>query len=168
MIDTQGLRLILGSRAASVSVVTAVDGDGAPRGLTCSDFCSVSADPPMLLVCVSKSSETLAAIQHSQCFVLNILAAGREEVSNRFASKLSDKFDGLAWRPSEQAGGAPVLEQDVVAFAECRVAMTVDAGDHFVFVGHILDGKADQELGPLMYFRRRYGAWPQSDSSPGS
>lgn len=163
MVDVDKLRQILGSRAASVSVVTAVDSDGRPRGFTCTDFCSVSAQPLMLLVCVSKQSETLPAIQHSQAFVLNILAAGRDAISNRFASKLEDKFTDARWQPSRHANGSPILVDDAVAYAECVVAQAVEAGDHWVFLARIMDGGVDEELGPLMYFRRAYGAWPRID-----
>ena len=158
------VRNILASRASGVAVITALDSDGQPRGLTCSAFCEVSADPPLLLVCVDKRSETLVAIREAGSFVVNILAAGRDEVSNRFATKYSDKFDGLAWEPSSAANGAPILHQDVIAYAECRVFQSFESGDHWIFVGQILDGMADEDLGPLLYFRRRYGAWPQREA----
>lgn len=163
---THDVRKILGSRASSVAVITSVDAESQPRGLTCTAFCSVSVDPPMLLVCVDKNSETLAALRHSGAFVVNMLAAGREEVSNRFASKEADKFRDLYWEASTTAKGSPILRADVVAYAECVVVATVEAGDHWIFLGSIGAGSADESLGPLLYFRRTYGAWPSEDSKP--
>lgn len=157
------MRKVLGARASSVAVITSVDSEGQPRGLTCTAFCSVSIDPPMLLVCIDKGSETLPALAHTEAFVVNILAAGREEVSNRFASKEKDKFQGIEWQPSRHAKGSPILVQDALAYAECTVAQAIEAGDHWVFIGYIIGGSAHQEVGPLLYFRRSYGAWPQPD-----
>lgn len=165
MIGQPQIRSILASRASGVAVITSVDENQQPRGFTCSAFCEVSAEPPLLLVCVDKRSETLQAIQHSEAFCVNILAGGRDELSNKFATKQADKFDGIRWQPSDAANGVPVLNEDITAYGACQVVQAIEAGDHWIFVGQIVDGRADEELGPLLYFRRRYSAWPQRDNS---
>ena len=152
-------RSVVGSFPSGVTIVTALDTDGTPRGLTSNAFSSVSADPPLLLVCVDKGSQTLRALQASGAFVVNFLAAGRGDLSNRFASKDPNKFEGVPWRPSDVCCGAPILADDAIAYAECVTHEVVEAGDHFIFVGRIEGGGATDGA-PLMYFRRAYADWP--------
>jgi flavin reductase (DIM6/NTAB) family NADH-FMN oxidoreductase RutF len=154
-VDHEAFCRILGAFPTGVAIVTACAEDGTPKGLTSSAVCSVSASPPLLLVCVDKKSRTLEAIQSSGAFVANILAAGAEELSRKFASKAHDKFAGVVWEPAESAGGAPILVDDVEAYAECLVAQVVDAGDHYVIIGSV-EGGGVKARAPLLYFQGRY------------
>src|SRR6202165_2485309 len=105
MIDPQRFREVMASFPSGVVVLTAFGEDDRPRGLTVSAFCAVSLEPPLALACIDKTSNTLPAVQHTGGFTANILAAGREHLARRMASKASDKFDSLAWRPPERRGG---------------------------------------------------------------
>ena len=165
-VDADLFRRVLGSFPAGVTIVTAVEGDGTPKGLTSNAVTSVSASPPLLLVCVDKSSNTLSAIEHSQAFVVNFLAEGAEELALRFASKDPDKFAGLPWRASTLARGAPILADHVVAFAECHVTQRIEAGDHYVFIAQIEHGVVGDGV-PLMYFRHHFAPWPQQSDDDG-
>ena len=98
MIDPQRFRDVLSAFPTGVVVLTAFGDDGGPRGLTVSAFCAVSLHPPLVLVSIDKTSNTLPAVQQAGGFTANILAAGREALARRMATKLSDKFDGIAWR----------------------------------------------------------------------
>lgn len=152
---------IMGAFPSGVTIVTALDPDGSPRGLTSNATCSVSAEPALLLVCVDKRSQTLGALRHSAGFVVNYLAAGRGDLANRFASKEPDKFRDVAYRPS--AGGLPILHGDIIAYAECRTEREVDAGDHTILIGRVVAGEPPEPgSAPLMYFRRGYATWPTS------
>src|SRR5690606_2211908 len=86
-VDYELFRGVAGAFPTGVTIVTTLGRDGVPRGLTSNAVCSVSADPPLILVCVDKKSQTLPYLQESGTFVVNFLAAGRAELSNRFASK---------------------------------------------------------------------------------
>src|SRR5690349_2641716 len=108
-IDGQLFRAVLGSFPTGVTIVTTVASDGAPRGLTCNAVCSVSADPPLLLFCLGKKAGSVSAFLERKAFVVNFLAAGRGELSTRFASAIDDKFAGVNWQPSALAGGSPIL-----------------------------------------------------------
>jgi flavin reductase (DIM6/NTAB) family NADH-FMN oxidoreductase RutF len=77
----------MGAFPTGVTIVTTLDERGQPKGLTSNAVCSVSPDPPLLLVCVDQCSNTLPALQHTRRFVVNYLVAGRGELSNLFASK---------------------------------------------------------------------------------
>jgi flavin reductase (DIM6/NTAB) family NADH-FMN oxidoreductase RutF len=158
-IDGQLFRAVLGSFPTGVTIVTTMGNDGVPRGLTCNAICSVSADPPMLLFCLGKKGGSVSAFLEHKAFVVNFLAAGRGDLSTRFASPIEDKFAGLRWEPSAPCGGSPVLVDDIVAHAECTLSQLVDAGDHYVLIGHVMAGSASGGS-PLMYLRRNYGEWP--------
>lgn len=164
-VDLDLFRAIVGSFPTGVTVVTVMGVDGQPRGLTSNAFSSVSAEPPLLLVCVDKRSQTLASLEAAGAFVVNFLAAGRDEVSNTFASKAPDKFAGLTWTASAIAKGAPILVEDSVAYAECVTEQVVDAGDHFIFLGRVEGGLATGGP-PLMYFKRTYATWPDPEPAP--
>jgi flavin reductase (DIM6/NTAB) family NADH-FMN oxidoreductase RutF len=149
---------IMASYPAGVAVVTTLDTDGTPRGLTTTAVSSVSAEPPLLLVCVDLTSRTLPALRAGGRFVVNFLREGRSELARLFASKAEDKFAGVEWRPS--ATGMPVLEADALAWAECVTVHEIEPGDHVVLLGQVEVGEsAADEDAPLMYYRRSWGVW---------
>src|SRR5215813_12238159 len=149
---------IMGAFPTGVAVVTALDADRQPRGLTTNALCSVSAEPMLMLVCVDKNSNTLPALRHSQLFVVNYLAASRGELANTFASNDPDKFAHVSWRPAQN--GMPWLHADSIAYAECSVQREIEAGDHFIFLAQVEAGQPPAPgTKPLIYFRRTYGTW---------
>ena len=156
MIDPQRYRDVMSTFPSGVVVLTAFGEDGLPRGLTVSAFCAVSLNPPLALACIDKTSNTLPAVQRTGGFTANILAAGREQLARRMATKVSDKFDGIAWRRPAVEGGGPILEADAAAYAVCTLMQTIDAGDHWILLGHVLDGDQRQGVTPMIYSRRVY------------
>jgi flavin reductase len=151
-IDKQEFRKVLGHFAAGVTVVTTRGTDGAPYGLTATAFTSVSLEPPLVLVCVDKRSESHPHFLASRVFTINFLTREQEEMSRRFATSGGDKFVGLAARAG--ATGAPVLP-DTLGHLDCRAVTVVDAGDHTIFVGEV-DAGAARDADPLLYFRGAY------------
>jgi flavin reductase (DIM6/NTAB) family NADH-FMN oxidoreductase RutF len=149
----------MGVFPAAVCVVTALDADGVPRGLTCSALCSVSMEPPCMLICVNRGNKSLDAIRHSQGFLVNLLRAGRYELSDLFASASPDKFADAQWCPS-LASGLPLLFADALAFVDCALRTEIHAGSHAVLIGLVREsGAAEPADGPLVYWRRSYGQW---------
>ncbi|MFF5138971.1 flavin reductase family protein [Streptomyces sp. NPDC013157] len=159
-VDAQRFRELFGSYPTSVSVVTTVDADGTPRGLTCNAMTAVSAAPPMLLVCVDRNSQSLSALRHSGAFVVHVLAENGRTASDVFASKADAKFEGLRWRPAALAGGAPVLADVALAHAECRIVQHVEAGDHWILVARVEAAEVYRRR-PLLYQRGTYSVWHQ-------
>lgn len=145
---------------AGVVVVTAINGQGEMKGLTVSAFCSVSVEPPLVLVCVDAGSNTLPAILDSSAFTINILAAGRESLARVFASKGEGKFDGVEWIRSQALDHAgPILHNDVAAYLICSLEQTVEAGDHHVLIGRVAEvGSSESEEEALVYHRRNFSA----------
>ena len=150
---------IMGAFPTGVGIVTTLDANHQPKGLTSNALASVSADPPLMLVCVDRNSNTLPALRDSQQFVVNYLAAGTGDLANRFASKDPDKFVNVSWRPARN--GMPWLHRDSIAHAECSVTQEIEAGDHLMLLAQVDDGQPPApDTKPLMYFRRTYGTWP--------
>lgn len=156
VIDAAGFREVMGSFPSGVVVLTAFGDDGRPRGLTVSAFSAVSLDPPLALVCIDRSSNTLPAVQHTGGFTANILATGREQLARRMATKLTDKFDGLVWRRPATPVGGPILEQETAAYAVCALRDTIEAGDHWVLIGLVTEGAHHAERRPMVFTRRAY------------
>jgi flavin reductase (DIM6/NTAB) family NADH-FMN oxidoreductase RutF len=150
--DKSELRRVMGHFTTGVTVVTTHDGKGRCYGLTANAVCSVSLDPPLVLVCVDKRAESHPAFELSQAFVVNILAEGQEELSRRFAVSGGEKFIGLPCRAG--GTGTPILE-GALAHVECRIVAAHDAGDHTIYIGEVEGG--DVGTGdPLLFFRGRY------------
>jgi flavin reductase (DIM6/NTAB) family NADH-FMN oxidoreductase RutF len=158
-IDGDLFREIMSTFPSGVAIVTAVVEGDKPRGLTVSAFCPVSLDPPLVLVCIDKTSNSLLAIQRSGGFTVNLLASGREELARRYASKVEDKFEGVATARPAVAEAGPVLVDDCVAWAACRIHSAVEAGDHFIIVGQVEEGHHRAGEDPLLYGRRVFTDW---------
>ena len=146
----------MASFPSGVVALTAFGPDSLPRGLTVSAFCAVSLEPPLALACIDKTSNTLPAVQHAGGFTANILAAGREQLARRMATKLSEKFDGIKWRRPGSAHGGPILEDDAVAFAVCTLRETIEGGDHWILIGDVVEGDHDASRSPMIFSRRVY------------
>ncbi|MGE0485339.1 MAG: flavin reductase family protein [Gammaproteobacteria bacterium] len=156
-ITAELFRRACGLWASGVSIVTTVDGAGTPYGLTMNAVSSLSLDPPMMLVCVDKGSDTLAPMLASRVFCVNVLTGSQQDLSNRFAKKGQDKFDGVAWTAGK--AGAPVLAETLVS-VECEIAEVFAGGDHQICCGVVRDivTNASVDVAPLLYYGGRYGA----------
>lgn len=154
-VTAAAFREALAAWASGVTIVTSRDGETL-QGMTVSAFSSVSLDPPLVLVCADKASNTHGVIRASGCFAVNVLHAGQRELSNKFAVKENEhlRFEGVGHRAAET--GAPLLDEALVGI-DCRVESAHDAGDHVIYVGRVLalrPGRGE----PLLYYRGRYRA----------
>jgi flavin reductase (DIM6/NTAB) family NADH-FMN oxidoreductase RutF/acyl carrier protein len=165
--DPESFRETMRLLPSPVSVVTAMDELGTPRGLTCSAVCSLSMAPPSMLICVNRRNRSLEAIRHSGGFMVNLLRAGRTEMSDVFASSLPTKFANTVWQPSP-ASGLPLLVHDALAFVDCGLQAEIEAGSHVILIGLVRgSGAGLPDGGPLVYWRRSYGAVQVPNSSEG-
>ena len=153
-ITPDDFKAALGRWATGVTIVT-VRAGGRLHGMTVSAFSEVSLDPPLVLVCADKSSNTLPLIEEGRVFAVNVLARDQEALSNRFASKKHEwqRFDGLEY--DEGPTGAPLL-RGTVANLDCRVVQAHAHGDHVIFVGEVVDVRVGDGK-PLLYFGGGYG-----------
>ncbi len=152
--DSTAFRAALGGFPTGVAIVTRQQAEGIPAGITISSFNSVSLNPPLILWSLMRSSPRLNVFTAEGYFAVNLLAEDQSALSDRFASKRSDKFGGLPHRPG--LGGAPLL-QGCVAHFECRRWATYDGGDHVIIVGAV-ERFRHWDRAPLVFARGRYGA----------
>ena len=132
-----------------VTVVTTRDGEGRFHGITVSAFCSLSLEPPRVLICIEKTTGSHMALLESRAFVVNMLSAEQREISERFASLVENKFDETDFETG--LDGIPVL-LGCIATLECRVTDTHDGGDHSIFVGEV-ERATVHDGDPIIYFR---------------
>lgn len=129
-------RQVMGHFATGVTVVT-TNNSGIIGGLTVNAFCSLSLDPPLVLVCVDLSSSTLPLIRASKCFAVNMLTDKQEAISRCFATPSTDRFERFCdVSYHTEATGAPILD-DVLAFIDTRVVAEYPGGDHVIFIGQV-------------------------------
>jgi len=129
-------RQALGTFATGVSVITASTDTGELAGLTVNSFTSVSLQPPLILWCLASSSESLGVFKRASHFAVNILAAEQVNLSTHFATKQENKFKSIKFLSGQ--GGAPLLA-DCVTWLQCQSTAQYELGDHWVFVGHVLE-----------------------------
>lgn len=151
----EALKDIMSNFAASVTVVTSRH-DGRDHGLTVSAFTSVSLDPPLVLVCIDNGSHSLDAMKAAPGFTVNMIREGLGDAAMKFASKDDDKFSSFATREPVYEGAGLTLPEQSFAVLECRTTQAVDAGDHIVFIGEVVNASRIDPGAPLMYWRRRF------------
>ncbi|TVS16589.1 MAG: flavin reductase [Gammaproteobacteria bacterium] len=151
-ITEQQFRQAMGQFATGVAVITCLSAENNPVAMTVNSFTSVSVDPPLVLWCVNRAILPFPAFSNCSHFAIHILHAGQQDLSNHFAIDSEDKFANVPWQPG--IGGIPLLE-DYLALYECETQNRVDAGDHVVLVGRLLDYKL-REREPLLFHAGRY------------
>jgi 3-hydroxy-9,10-secoandrosta-1,3,5(10)-triene-9,17-dione monooxygenase reductase component len=160
-IDLTEFRRALSCFATGVAVVTTVDADGVPAGITISSFNSVSLDPPLVLWSVAIDSYSYEAFINAEYFAVNVLTVDQQELSTRFAQRGHDKFEGMNFR--EGVHGVPIFPEYAACF-ECRTEHIYDGGDHKIIVGRVVRLE-DRESDPLIFYRGRYlkkgGTYPE-------
>jgi len=156
-VSPDSLRNVLGRRAATVAIATARVGERV-HGMTVTAFTEVSLDPPLVLVCADKSSDTHPVIAEGGVFALNLLASHQAVLSNRFASKKDEerRFEGIVWET--EVTGAPILP-DTLGALDCRVVAAHEAGDHVIYIGRIEAIRVADDREPLLYHRGSYGVF---------
>ena len=151
--DPRTLRDALGCFATGVTVVTCLDDDQKPAGLTVNSFTSVSLDPPLLLVCLHKQAASAQALIAAGHFAVNVLQTGQQPASITFSTRVENRFGETPWSCGE--AGAPILEESLCVF-ECERFAVYDGGDHHLLVGRVVKASFDAALDPLLFFRGSY------------
>lgn len=144
----------MASVAAAVNVIT-TDGPSGRAGFTATAVCSVTDDPPTLLVCVKRASSVGEAFRVNRVLCVNTLASEHQALSNLFGGRtpVEERFAAAAW--IRGPSGAPVLEGALASF-DCRIDKIVDVGTHAVLFCEVLDIGAGGGREALVYVGRRY------------
>lgn len=148
------LRDALGCFGTGVTIVTTVDGDGEPIGLTANSFTSVSLDPPLILFSLAKGSASLGLFRDAGRFAVNVLHIGQQPVAGRFARRDAPRFESVEWAVRAE-GGSPILAGSLASF-DCRTYAVHEGGDHLIFIGQVEHAWFEPHRDPLLYFRGKY------------
>jgi flavin reductase (DIM6/NTAB) family NADH-FMN oxidoreductase RutF len=149
-------RRAMGCFATGVTIIT-VDLEGEVDGMTANAFASVSLDPPLLLVCVDRNARTHAHLHAKKRFGINILAEDQRAISEYYARPVRDHQHAEAEagaRFERTVKGTPVLN-GALAYLECRLQSTQEAGDHTIFIAEV-EEVVVREGDPLLFFRASY------------
>lgn len=157
--DIRDYRLALGSFPTGVTIVTAYDCDHQPWGLTANSFTSVSLDPPVISVCVAKSGRVFPTLSGSDHFAINILSADQKDLALHFSSNVENRFIDTDWTP----GHAAPLLPGASAHLDCTVHDRIDAGDHEILLGRVLE-YTHAPVPPLVYCRGSFFPAPQPEA----
>lgn len=153
--DSNAYRRVIGHFATGVTVVT-TDVEGRLHGMTANAVASVSLEPLLLLVCVDKGAVTHDQLSRAGVFAVNILTSDQQELATLFAQRgvpQAGSLRGVSFERGPQ--GSPLLP-GCLAWLECATERAVDAGDHSIFLGRVLDGDSRADGHPLVYFRGEF------------
>jgi len=143
-------REVFSSVPTPVSIVTSLR-DGVPHGTTVSSFCSLSAEPPLVLVALDRNSNTLAVLNQTRRFGVNVLAADQDSAARTCAGKGQDKFAVIDWHEED---GLPRL-QGTTSWLACDVEDELEGGDHVIVTGLVV-ACDHTDRPPLVYHRRTF------------
>ena len=161
-IEPAEFRRVLGHFATGVTVITTQHQDQL-HGTTVSSFCSLSLNPPLVLVCLDLKTTIHELISASEVFGVNILSEQNETTSRHFARHTADKFSTVAYHQGQL--GVPLL-RDALATLECRVVARYPGGDHAIFIGEVVSIDAQIQAQPLLFFRSKYSRLHTAASTP--
>lgn len=135
LVDPPVMRQTMGKFATGVAVIT-TEHDGVPHGMTVNSLTSVSLDPPLLLVCFNHGARSAEAAATAGRFVVNILSLRQQPIALRFAQRGEDHFAGLGL---EYDGHRVPVVPNALAHIDCDVERIVEAGDHTVVFGAVVE-----------------------------
>ena len=142
----------MASLASGVAVVTGVDPESGPCGMTVTSIASYSAKPPSVIVCVDESTRSYRGMTAGEYFAVHLLNEDQADVARLFASKVDDKFEQC-----ESVAGPHGLQLIVGSLATliCRRSFVTIHGDHAIVIGTVVDGCVEDRQ-PLVYWRREF------------
>ena len=149
---------VMGNYPTGVTVVTTIDQNGEPIGLTVNSFASVSLDPLLILWSIDKRGYSYEAFQKAEQFAVNILSEEQGDICQLFSSRVENRFEHCTWDKSVHS--LPILGGSL-AVLQCRVYERVEAGDHTIIIGEVIDID-NQAKNPLLYHKRTIGPIPRT------
>jgi flavin reductase ActVB len=152
----------MSSFPSGVTIVTTTDADGRWWGFTATSFCSVSVDPPLVLVCLADTAECHSVFAAAGRWIVHVIDPEHSGLAVRFATRGADKFAGAGFTADER--GLPVLERACVTL-DCAAHARHTGGDHTILVGRVEHTRVGADL-PAVYFRRGFHSLPTATLLP--
>ncbi|MEC6748158.1 flavin reductase family protein [Marinilactibacillus sp. XAAS-LB27] len=154
--DKQLFKEALGNYPTGVAIVTTINSEGDPVGLTINSFTSLSMDHLLILWSIDHQSSSIHTFKQAGKFVIHLLAEDQKELVRTFSKKDSDRFSEINW--SLSASKLPIIEGGIAVF-ECETVQTVEAGDHTILIGSVKNIRVEGKS-PLLYHRKIAGSIP--------
>lgn len=149
----QYLKDAMAKVASTVAVITTSSGEG-KFGIAATSVCTLSLNPPSMLVCINKSASIYEPLLESNRFAVNFLSESDLDISAAFGSS-KDRDHRFAKGHWNDVDGVPQLES-AVASAQCSVEQTVPFGTHVIFIGRVTQIATKEGAPPLIYLDRKY------------
>ena len=146
--NIKNLRNVLSKFATGVTVVSTIDNDGKPVGMTANSFTSVSLDPPLVLWNIGINQPSYDAFSKAKGYSVNILSKDQKDICDLFSSSIDDKFNDIDYTLSEN--GFPIIQKSLAWF-DCIKWNNYPGGDHQILVGEVKNFYAN-ENDPLIFW----------------
>lgn len=154
-LNPEDLRQAMRAWSSGVAIVTATS-QGEQHGMTVSSFTSIALEPPLIIISLQMDSRTHSLVTESNAFAVTILAENQQELSDRFAGRVSDEEDRLAGVETETLlTGAPFIKGGL-AYLDCRVTQAIPVGTNTLFLAEVVAARGNREGRPLIYHDREY------------
>ena len=148
-IDNEALlRKSLGMFSTGITIVTTVDDNKIPIGMTVNSFASVSLNPPLVLWSIDKKQPSYDIFLNSNGYAVNILSKNQKDLCLNFSSPIENKFDNVDWNLSKN--GHPIID-GTLAWFDCVKWNYYDGGDHQILVGEVISHHQKEDE-PLLYW----------------
>lgn len=154
-LNPEDLRQAMRAWSSGVAIVTATS-QGEQHGMTVSSFTSIALEPPLIIISLQMDSRTHSLVTESNAFAVTILAENQQELSDRFAGRVSDEEDRLAGVETETlVTGTPFIKGGL-AYLDCRVTQAIPVGTNTLFLAKVVAARGNREGRPLIYHDREY------------
>ncbi|KAA8695724.1 FMN reductase RutF [Pseudomonas caricapapayae] len=153
-VSQSAFRDAMSSLAAAVNVVT-TDGPGGRAGFTATAVCSVTDQPPTLLVCINRSASVYETFIENGLLCVNTLGDSQQDLSNLFGGKTSQQERFACGQWESGVTGAPILDKAKLAL-DCKITQSVSVGTHDILFCEVMDIRHQSDSDALVYFARRY------------
>jgi flavin reductase (DIM6/NTAB) family NADH-FMN oxidoreductase RutF len=164
MIDPAIYRKVLGNYPTGVCAITAVADDGVHAAMVVGTFTSVSLDPPLVGFFPDKRSQSWPQVARAGRFCVNILGADQQALCRQLAMSGQDKYADVDFTLSPNK--SPILK-DAIAWIDCDIAQVMEAGDHYLVLGRVIDMAVERESDdPMLFFRGCYGGFADLEAAP--
>lgn len=157
--NSQAFKETMSRWTSGVTVVTTIH-EGFWKGVTASAFSSLSAEPPLVLICIAKKLYTHELLTKSGVFAVNILAAEQSEIAKLFAGMYPQIEDRFAGKDCFTATTGSPLLPNTLGYVDCKIVNQYEHGDHSIFIGEVL-ASAAHEGEPLVYHQRKWGQFSE-------
>ena len=147
---------IMGEYPTGVTIVTTIDEEDNPVGLTVNSFASVSIEPLLVLWCIDKRVSSYDAFIKAENFAVHTLSENQADACWAFAGKEPNRFSKVNWKKSDN--DLPIIMESL-GLLECKTVQQIDAGDHTILIGEVIK-ISKQDKSPLMYYSRNIGGIP--------